>query len=152
TRSPPTPLFTVTAVDELVPVLPAASFAVAVNVCVPLAIVPEFHEMVKGGVTLLPTWTLSTYRYTTFTPTLSEVLTCTPIVPASVAPLEGEIILIVGAVTSPLPPPPFGGLPFEAAWINTPASSRARNCDEITNGTLLMALMSSFTAPNSFTF
>src|SRR5205814_3636661 len=63
------PLFTFTWI-ELEPLLPAASDAVTVNVCVPLTAVPEFHEFVNGEVVLVATAAPSTVRATDFTPTL----------------------------------------------------------------------------------
>src|SRR5437773_6188342 len=90
---------------EFVPLLPAASVAVTVKVCVPLETVPEFHVLLKGELILVvDAAPPSTLRLTDFTPTLSEAFTKTSKTPETDAPLAGEVILIVGAIASLFPP------------------------------------------------
>ena len=59
--------------------------------------------MVSSG----PSATLSSRNCTPATPTLSEAEALTVVVPDTVAPLAGEVILTVGGVVSGVPPPPL---------------------------------------------
>src|SRR5204862_6057358 len=105
--------------------LPAASRAIAVSVCEPLLAVAVFQETPKGAaVSSAPSAAPSSKNCTPATPTLSEAFAVTGIVPETVAPLAGELMLTVGGVVS-------GGGPFEtltvtgAEVVRLPAASRA---------------------------
>src|SRR5436190_13348132 len=79
---------TVTAVE--VAVLPAASRATAVRVCEPLLTAVVFHETAYGAVvSSAPSVAPSRLNCTPATPTLSEALAVTLIVPFTGAPLAG---------------------------------------------------------------
>jgi hypothetical protein len=96
------PFDTVTVIAEDVRVLPAASRATALIVCVPssAAVVvfqaTEYGALVSAG----PAFAPSRRNWTLVTPTLSEALAVTLIVPETVAPFSGEVMLIEGAVVS----------------------------------------------------
>jgi len=92
---------TVTATADEVVRLPAASRATAVNVCEPFPTVVVFHDaeygvLVSSAPRLLP----STRNCTPATPTLSLAVALTVVVPDTVAPFAGELMLTVGAVVS----------------------------------------------------
>src|SRR6202035_2667952 len=92
---------TVTVTAVAVAVLPAASRATAVNVCEPLLTVVVFHETEYGAVVCsTPKVAPSRRNCTPTTPTLSEALAVTAIVPLAVAPLAGAVTLTVGGVVS----------------------------------------------------
>src|SRR5436190_1920837 len=97
-------LLTVTLCEAAVVVLPAASRATAVSVCVPLVAVVVFHAVEYGlMVSSAPKFAPSTLNCTPATPTLSEALAVTvTAVPATVAPPAGAVTVTVGAVVSPL--------------------------------------------------
>src|SRR5262249_36105925 len=85
----------------LVPVLPAASFAIAFSVCVPLLVVVVFHEIVYGAVvSRVPRLAPSNWNCTLATPTLSEAVAVTLRVPETVVPLAGPVTETVGGVVS----------------------------------------------------
>jgi hypothetical protein len=89
----------------------------------------------------------STERLTELTPTLSEALTWTLIVPDMVAPLAGEEMLTEGGVTSVVVVVGFG-LPLLAAEIsNDEAEVRKPNLPEMSNGIFATFAGSSGTAP-----
>src|SRR5262249_19210657 len=115
---------TVTLTEVAVAVLPAASRATAVSVCVPLATVvvvqlTEYGDDVSSAPRLAP----SSLNCTPATATLSEALAETVIVPDTVAPLAGAVRETVGAVVSAVavPTASFDGAPtFPAAsWAVT---------------------------------
>src|ERR1700740_2710721 len=77
---------------------PAVSRATAVRVCELLLAVVVFHEMAYGAaVTSVPAFTPSSRNWTPATPALSEALAVTLIVPPTVAPGAGDVMLTVGA-------------------------------------------------------
>jgi hypothetical protein len=107
-------LLTVTVTAALVAEFPAASLATARSVCEPLLTVVVFHEYVYGAtVSRLPRFAPSSWHCTLATPTLSEALAETVVVPDTVAPLVGAVSDTVGGVVSP----PLGG-GFEPAPAN----------------------------------
>src|SRR2546426_6541291 len=92
---------TVTVTGAEVVRLPAASRATAVMVCEPLLEVVVFQETEYGDVvSSAPALRPSSWNCTPATPTLSEALAVTVIVPGTVAPEAGEVMLTVGAVVS----------------------------------------------------
>src|SRR5262245_38591989 len=94
-------LFTVTLTAAEVRVLPAASGAMAVSVCVPLALPAVLHETEYGAlVSSAPRFLPSTRKRTPATPTLSEALAVTVMVPETVAPFPGDVIDTLGGVVS----------------------------------------------------
>lgn len=96
-----TTLFTVTDIELDVAVLPAASLAVAVTVCVPLETPTVFHEPEYGAtVSSLPRLTPSSLNWTPATPTLSEAEALRETEPLTVEPLDGEVTETEGAVVS----------------------------------------------------
>jgi hypothetical protein len=101
-------LFTVTVIVADGPVLPAASVATALSVCVPFATVVVSHEISYGAlVSAAPSGAPSSMNCTLATPTLSLAVALTVIVPATVLPSAGPVIATVGGVASgPGPPPP----------------------------------------------
>jgi hypothetical protein len=114
---------TVTLTEDEVPVLFAASRATALRVWVPTEAVAVFHATEYGAVvSSAPRLAPSSRNWTPVTPTLSEALAETVIVPETVAPALGEVMLTVGAVVS-------GGAPFETVTeedvLLLPAASRA---------------------------
>ena len=131
---------------ELVPLLPFASMAVAVKVCTPFETVLEFHEFVKGAVSVVLTEIPSTLKLTDFTPRLSEAFTQTSMVPETDAPLAGEAMLIVGGIISLFPPLP----PLSAEGRPEKSSLFAKYSEDIINGTLLIAMGSSGNTPDIF--
>jgi len=98
-------LLTVTVIEEL-DEFPAASLAVAVSVCEPLAAVVVSHGNVYGLEPSVPRDVPSTLRLTEVTPTLSLADTPTLTPPETVAASTGEVTLTVGGVLSTAPPPP----------------------------------------------
>src|SRR5437762_3191090 len=105
------PLKTVTVTPAEVVRLPAASRAIVVSVCEPLLAVAVFQETPKGAaVSSAPSAAPSSKNCTPATPTLSEAFAVTGIVPETVAPLAGELMLTVGGVVS-------GGGPFETLTV-----------------------------------
>src|SRR5439155_322082 len=99
---------TVTAAEEDVVWLPAASRARAESVCAPFATLVEFHAIVYGAVvTSAPTAAPSSRN-------------CTP-APATVAPLAGAVIDTVGGVPSTL----LTVTLTAADVVELPAASRA---------------------------
>src|SRR2546422_662263 len=90
---------TVTAVEGAV--LPAASRATAVRLCVPLLAAVVAHEMAYGAVvSSAPRFAPSSLNCTPTTPTLSVALAETVTVLATVAPAVGAVIATVGGVVS----------------------------------------------------
>src|SRR3990167_8328475 len=93
---------TVTLLTSLHRVLPAASRATALILCVPLVAVVEFQEMEYGEVvSSAPTLAPSTLNCTPTTPTLSDALAEMVTVPETVAPSAGAVRETVGLVVSP---------------------------------------------------
>src|SRR5262245_36657295 len=95
------PLATVIETGAEVATLPAASRATAVIVCGPLLEVAvfqatEYGAVVSGAPPLMP----SSWNCTLATPTLSEALAATVIVPETVDPGAGDVTLTVGRVVS----------------------------------------------------
>jgi hypothetical protein len=125
---------TVTVTAAEVVELPAASRALAVRECEPLATVVVFHEVEYGEVvSSAPSAEPSTKNCTPATPTLSEAEALTVVVPETVAPEAGEVMLTVGGVVS-------GGGAFDtvtvtaAEVVELPAASRAlavRECEPL---------------------
>src|SRR5436309_539311 len=94
-------LETVTVTPAEVVRLPAASRAVAVRVCEPLLVLAVFQETEYGEVvSSAPKAAPSSRNWTPATPTLSEALALTAVVPDTVAPPAGEVMLTVGGVVS----------------------------------------------------
>jgi hypothetical protein len=92
---------TVTVTGAEVTLLPAASRATALIVCVPSAAVVVFQGIEYGAlVSAGPASAPSSRNWTLVTPTLSEALAVTLIVPETVAPFAGAVMLTEGAVTS----------------------------------------------------
>ena len=94
-------LETVTVIAKEVRVLPAASRATAVIVCVPFVAsvvfqVPEYGAVVSSLPRLMP----STLNWTPTTPTLSWALATRVILPETVEPVRGAVMLTVGNVVS----------------------------------------------------
>src|SRR5207248_461884 len=120
--------------------LPAASRATAVKVCEPLTTAVVLNEGSEGrGVGTAAIGAPSAKNCTPATPTLSEAFAVTGIVPETVAPLAGELMLTVGGVVS-------GGGPFEtltvtgAEVVRLPAASRAtavKVCEPLTTAVVL---------------
>src|SRR5437762_4803490 len=95
------PFETVTATATEVARLPAASRATAVRLCEPLLAVVVFHETEYGAaVTSAPGLRPSSRNCTPTTLTLSEALAVTLIVPATMVPEAGEVMLTAGGVVS----------------------------------------------------
>src|SRR4029077_8186061 len=111
---------TVTVTAALGAVLPAASRATAVSVCEPLLAVVVFQEAAYGAVvSSTPRLAPSRRNCTPATPTLSDALAVTLIVPVTVAPLAGAVTLTVGGVVS------FETVTVTAALVAVlPAASR----------------------------
>src|SRR5437773_3049042 len=94
-------LNTVTVTAAEVVRLPAASRATAVSVCEPLLAVVVFQETEYGAAaSSTPRLAPSNRNCTPTTPTLSEALAVTLVVPPTVAPETGEVMLTVGGVVS----------------------------------------------------
>ena len=92
---------TVTVTGEEVVRFPAVSRAVAVSVCDPLLAPVVFHDTVYGAaVSAVPSATPSTRNCTPATPTLSDAVAFTAVVPETVAPFPGDVRLTVGGVVS----------------------------------------------------
>src|ERR687895_253881 len=86
---------TVTALEVVV--LPAASRAIAVIVCDPLAAEPVSHGAAYGAdVSSAPTLTPSTRNWTPTTPTLSDAAALSVTVSETVTPDEGAVTDTVG--------------------------------------------------------
>src|SRR5882672_6841923 len=118
-------LFTVTVTAAEVVRFPAASRATAVRVCWPLLDPVVLTEIAYGAVvSSAPRAVPSEKNCTPATPTLSEALADTAIVPETVAPLAGAVMLTAGGVVS-------GGGPLDtitvtaAEVVRFPAASRA---------------------------
>jgi len=92
-------LETVTTIETLA-VLPAASRALAVKVCVPFDIDVVFQEKLYGAELRVPSAAPSALKLTEATATLSLADTWTVTVPDTVAPFKGETMLTVGGVVS----------------------------------------------------
>ena len=98
-----TALFTVTVTAAEVVLLPAASRATAVSVCVPLVAEAVFQEPEYGdAVSSVPRFAPSSLNCTPATPTLSVALAETVTVPDT-APTPGEVIATAGGVVSDEP-------------------------------------------------
>src|SRR5438093_3152908 len=117
---------TVTATALDVVAFPAASRARAVSEWDPGLAVVVFHETEYGAVvSSAPRLAPSSMNWTPTTPTLSEALAVTLIVPETVVPDKGDVMLTVGGVVS-------GGGPLETVTVmgpdvdGLPAASRAR--------------------------
>src|SRR5258706_4633257 len=94
-------LFTVTVTSAEVVLLPAASRATAVRVCVPLLAEVVSQDTEYGAaVSSTPRLIPSSLNCTPTTPTLSEALAVTLVVPKTVAPEAGAVIFTVGGVVS----------------------------------------------------
>src|SRR5205807_2249614 len=94
-------LSTVTLTAAEVTVLPAASRAVAVNVCDPSATPAVFHATAYGAdVFSAPSGAPSTKNCTPATPMLSAALALTVIVPLTAVPADGAVMAAVGGVLS----------------------------------------------------
>ena len=92
---------TVTETADEVLRLPAASRATAVNVCAPFPTVVVFQETEYGeDVSSAPRFDPSTRNCTPATPTLSDAVALTVIVPDTLAPFAGELMLTLGTVVS----------------------------------------------------
>src|SRR5882724_1128295 len=92
---------TVTVTADDVVRLPAASRAIAVSVCEPFPTVAVFHDTEYGvDVSSDPRFDPSTRNCTPATPTLSDAVALTVVVPDTVAPFPGELMLTLGAVVS----------------------------------------------------
>src|SRR2546428_457286 len=92
---------TVTVTEEEVVVLVAASRATALRVCVPMAAVVVSHVTEYGDVvSSAPRLPPSSWNWTPATPTLSEAVAETVMVPVTVAPEVGAVMVTVGAVVS----------------------------------------------------
>ena len=76
----------------LEPVLPLASFAIEVMVCVPALAELAFHIKLYGAVVRLPITTPSTLQLTVTTPTLSLADTAIFTLPEMADPLSGDVI------------------------------------------------------------
>src|SRR6266853_2085438 len=95
------PLDTGTVTGAEVERLPAASRAIAVRVCEPLLAADVFQEIEYGAlVSSAPRLAPSILNCTPTTPTLSEALAVTLVVPEMVAPEPGDVTLTVGGVVS----------------------------------------------------
>src|SRR5205807_7404316 len=94
-------LSTVTLTAAEVTVLPAASRAVAVNVCDPSATPAVFHATAYGAdVFSAPSGAPSPKNCTPATPMLSAALALTVIVPVTAVPADGAVMATVGGVLS----------------------------------------------------
>jgi len=94
---------TVTLTAALVAALPAASLAIARNVCDPLLAAVVSQEAAYGeAVSKLPRLAPSTWNCTLATPTLSLAFAVTETVPFTVAPFAGAVIDTAGGVVSGL--------------------------------------------------
>src|SRR5258708_26879620 len=94
-------LFTVTVTAETGLTLPAASRATAVRVCEPLLAEVVFQDTEYGAaVSSAPRLEPSSLNCTPTTPTLSEALAVTLVVPETVAPEAGAGMLTEGGVGS----------------------------------------------------
>ena len=94
-------LLTVTLTGLEVVVLPAASRATAVRVCVPLATLLVAQLALQGAEpSSAPSAAPSTRNCTPATPTLSDALAVTSSVPLTVAPPAGAEMLTLGAAVS----------------------------------------------------
>src|SRR5436190_621318 len=114
-------LNTVTVTAAEVVRLPAASRATAVSVCEPLLAVVVFQETEYGAAaSSTPRLAPSSRNCTPTTPTLSEALAVTLVVPPTVAPETGEVMLTVGCVLAALPVSVTA-----AEVVRLPAASRA---------------------------
>src|SRR6267378_1828328 len=91
---------TVTVTAAAVAVLPAASRATAVSVCEPLLAVVVSQETAYGGavVSSTPRLAPSSRNWTPATPTLSDALAVTVMVPLTVAPVAGAVIVTAAGV------------------------------------------------------
>jgi hypothetical protein len=131
-------------IDELA-VFPAASVACAFKVWVPSDIDDVFQEKLYGAVVLLAIEIPSKLKLTDLTPTLSEALVVTVIVPVTVAPFEGEVILTEGGVTS-VPEPGGRFLELEPGLTVDVSFTKS---EEMITGTLNRSAGSSLTAPEA---
>src|SRR5258707_15499062 len=92
---------TVMVMDAEVLVLPAASRATAVSVCVPLATLVVSQAKANGAlVSSMPAVAPSTMSWTPATPMLSEALALTIVVPATRTPTAGSVIATDGRLLS----------------------------------------------------
>ena len=93
--------FETVTVAAAVAAFPAASLAVALNVCDPSAVEAVFQAIEYGAdVTSTPRLTLSNLNCTPTTPTLSEAEAEIATVPDTVAPGAGALHVTVGRVVS----------------------------------------------------
>src|SRR5437762_982775 len=94
-------LLSVTVTAREVVRFPAASRAMAVSVCEPFDAVVVFHEFEYGeAVSSAPRLAPSSCNWTPATPTLSDALADTVVVPETVEPPVGLVIETVGGVVS----------------------------------------------------
>ena len=91
---------TVTVALVALPMFPAASYARAPNVWLPLAIVVVLNAIEYGELVSFPIDTPSRKNSTRVTPTLSVALAAALMVPVTVEPFAGDVIAAVGAVVS----------------------------------------------------
>ena len=113
---------TVTVVDSVW--LPAASRATAVMVCEPSLTEAVFLGIEYGAlVSSAPKLTLSILNCTPTTPTLSEALAVKLVVPETVAPETGDVMLTVGGVVSA--GDPLATVTVTESEVVLPAASRA---------------------------
>jgi hypothetical protein len=80
--------------------LPAASRALAVSVCEPLATAAVFQDAEYGAAPSSASKAPSTKNRTPVTPRLSAALAVTVVVPPTVAPEAGDVMLTVGGEVS----------------------------------------------------
>src|SRR3989442_14071079 len=112
---------TVTVTPDDVLVFPAASRATAVSVCDPSGTAAVFQLMEYGeAVSSAPTFVPSSLNCTPTTATLSLALAVTGVVPESVDPAAGAVMLTVGDVVSL-----FTATLTGAEVVTLPAASRA---------------------------
>ena len=113
---------TVTVVDSVW--LPAASRATAVMVCEPSLTEAVFQGIEYGAlVSSAPKLTLSILNCTPTTPTLSEALALKLVVPETLAPETGDVMLTVGGVVSA--GDPLATVTVTESEVVLPAASRA---------------------------
>ena len=104
--------------------LPAASRAMAVIVCKPSLTDAVFQGIEYGAlVSSAPKLTLSILNCTPTTPTLSEALAVKLVVPETVAPETGDVMLTVGGVVSA--GDPLATVTVTESEVVLPAASRA---------------------------
>src|ERR671935_2159491 len=92
---------TVTVTGVEVATFPAASRATAASTCEPFARFVVFHATEYGAdVSSAPRFAPSSLNWTPATPTLSDALAETVIVPETVEPAEGDVMVTLGGEVS----------------------------------------------------